>query len=315
MALSHFQCNDETLIDPYFTPNEWERRSERARTILSEIRELNKTELAGDNIRKKCEELPVRCKCRVHTALKMEWVLNLMEISEPMNDSDGLELAKYLIPEILKRGGGSLPSLKVEECRQGTELKVEYILRLPGGQSVHLSGWPDFSILYKLAPTPMKRKAHRLYGVGEVQSKPATKSMEWHHGHYSLRQCLLLLLWNNPHCMEWHHGHHSLRQCLLLFHWNNPHCMEWHHGHHSLRQCLLLFHWNNPHCMEWHHGHHSLRQCLLLLLWNNPHCMEWHHGHHSLRQCLLLLLWNNPHCMEWHHGHHSLRHCLLLLQL
>ena len=28
VALSHFQCNDETLIDPYFTPNEWERCSE-----------------------------------------------------------------------------------------------------------------------------------------------------------------------------------------------------------------------------------------------------------------------------------------------
>ena len=173
VALSHFQCNDEALIDPYFTPNEWERHFKRARMILSEIRELNETELAKDSIREKCDELPVQCKCRVHTALKMDWVL---EISEPMNDSDGLGLAKCLIPEILKRGGGSLPSLKVEECRPGTDLKVEYILRLPSGQSVYLAGWPDFSILYKLTPTCIQRKTRRLYGVGEVQSKPATKS-------------------------------------------------------------------------------------------------------------------------------------------
>ena len=71
MALSHFQCNDEALVDPYFTPNEWERCFKRARTILSEIRELNETESAKDSIREKCDELPVQCKCRVHTALKI----------------------------------------------------------------------------------------------------------------------------------------------------------------------------------------------------------------------------------------------------
>lgn len=52
----------------------------------------------------------------------------------------------------------------------------EYILRLPSGQSIHPSGWPYFSILYKLTPTSLRRKTHRLYEVGEVQSKPATKS-------------------------------------------------------------------------------------------------------------------------------------------
>lgn len=50
--------------------------------------------------------------------------IELIFIPKPLNDSDSLRLALCLIPEILKRGGGSLPSLNIEKCRPGTELKV-----------------------------------------------------------------------------------------------------------------------------------------------------------------------------------------------
>ena len=111
------------------------------------------------------------CGCKAHQ--KGGWLWGLIDIEEPLNDNGGMQLARSLIPHLLRKAG--IESTSVEGCRQGTQLYIDYILQLPSRGSVHLAGLPDFVILEKVTKRNLLRKANRLRAVGETQSKPLDK--------------------------------------------------------------------------------------------------------------------------------------------
>lgn len=115
---------------------------------------------------------PCECKCKAHIS-ELWWVWDLIDIEEPMTESGCCKLAQALIPQILKRS--DLKEFRFEECRLGTQYAVDHVLQLPSGTSLHLTGWPDFAVTERLTQEARFRgkamKMHRLYAVGETQSR------------------------------------------------------------------------------------------------------------------------------------------------
>ena len=124
--------------------------------------------MSQGTLREKCEFNFLTCKCTAHQS-SLQWVWQLIEIPEPLTDAGGWRLADALMPKIFKR---AKLNFTVEGCRQGTENTVDYIIKLTSGESVRLTGWPDFSVTRPLSPFMYRRRMHRLHGIGEIQSKP-----------------------------------------------------------------------------------------------------------------------------------------------
>lgn len=172
-ALNHFEYGDSEDNDPYFTPDQWEKLNLEYK---GEYKQLYRSYIDEDDpdVRarriSKYETLSHReCKCVAHVAAsqseqKSKWICKLVDIPEPVTDDWGHKLALALLPMIF------------EACLPGTPHNVNFILQLPSGKSLHLQGWPDFSITQQYTPWAVKRlrasRSSRLKGVGKIQSPP-----------------------------------------------------------------------------------------------------------------------------------------------
>lgn len=184
-ALNHYQKvpDDVECIDPYFTPLEWEKHYQQLRKAYDNVSEAtlgssvhhDDLVLAHDRIKN------ATCECKAHLAARedeamSQWISMMVDIPEPITDDWGHKLSQQLFPMILR--AGNLPALVIEPCMQGT---AHFILQLPSGESLHLTGWPDFTITRRYTPYAQRRIAAsavrkmRLKGIGEKQS-PNQKS-------------------------------------------------------------------------------------------------------------------------------------------
>ena len=94
LALSHSCCTeDKTVEDPYFTLEQWEVHVKRLETAFKEVVKKNKTEVMvmnDDHLQGRADELEkYYCKCKAHSC-EEDWIWDLLDISEPINDGDGV---------------------------------------------------------------------------------------------------------------------------------------------------------------------------------------------------------------------------------
>ena len=86
--------------------------------------------------------------------------------------------------------------MDVEGCRQGTPHAVNFILKLPSGESQQLTGWPDFTVTrryssyaeHHILRSFRTRRTQRLHGVGEVQSQDTKTGTIAQAGMYGVGQ-------------------------------------------------------------------------------------------------------------------------------
>ena len=139
------------------------------------------------------DALESACQCVAHSS-HLEWVWKLIDIPEPITDDWGSKLVQVLIPLILRSAG--LEDLDIEGCRQGSPHAVNFIVRLPSGESQQLTGWPDFTITQRYTPyveqrilrSHRVRRSQRLHGVGEVQSQETKTGTIAQAGMYRVSQ-------------------------------------------------------------------------------------------------------------------------------
>ena len=102
-------------------------------------------------------------KCALENKGKAKWITQLWNIPEPLNDEWGQVFVKNLFPRILKH---HLPEIYVNPCDGGgSALKVNFILELPSGRSLHVTGWPDFSITEAYFPSAVRTLQSRSRSV------------------------------------------------------------------------------------------------------------------------------------------------------
>ena len=166
---------EQNLFDPYYTPEEWELRHQLVEKHLAEVCRSGNHVLPTQVM--SCEEaLSSACHCVAHCAA-LEWVWKLIDIPEPLTDDWGSKLVQVVLPLILK--SARLDDMDVEGCGQGSPHAVNFILRLPSGESQQLTGWPDFTVTrrytsfaeQRILRSHRIRRSQRLHGVGEVQSQ------------------------------------------------------------------------------------------------------------------------------------------------
>ena len=166
---------EHDLFDPYYTPEQWELRHGQVEKYLTEVCGSAGNHLSSTQLTSYKEALSSSCQCVAHSS-HLEWVWKLIDIPEPVTDDWGSKLILVVIPLLLKSAG--LEDLDVEGGRQGSPHAVNFILRLPSGESQQLTGWPDFTITHRYTPYAEQRilrsyarRSRRLHGVGEVQSQ------------------------------------------------------------------------------------------------------------------------------------------------
>lgn len=192
-ALNHTSkggAQEHNLFDPYYTPEQWELRSQKVEKHLTEV-----CASGGDhlNVTSYEDALSSACHCVAHSS-HLEWVWKLIDIPEPLTDDWGSKLVQVVFPLILKTAG--LEDMDIESCRQGSPHAVHFIVRLPSGESQQLTGWPDFTITRRYSSYAEQhilrshriRRSQRLHGVGEVQSKESKTGTIAQAGMYGVGQ-------------------------------------------------------------------------------------------------------------------------------
>lgn len=61
----------------------------------------------------------------------------------------------------------------VEDCNPGNPHCVNFILKLPSGESIQFTGWPDFTVTRSFSQAEgrlSRRRIQRLSSIGDVQS-------------------------------------------------------------------------------------------------------------------------------------------------
>ena len=179
---------DETLTDPYFTPEQWQAVQEETQALLkvahtlatvaaSESADQTAVQAAAQEWLKEEKMLVPLCSCKAHESVDLYTsIINpLVAIEPPLTDDSGNLLATVLLPYLLK--GANLHNLSLRSSRPGTCGSVQYVLRFPSGAEYLYSGWPDFQFSQKFSMA--ERKLGKQVGpeesvraVGEVQSPP-----------------------------------------------------------------------------------------------------------------------------------------------
>ncbi len=183
VSLSHEEkYTDDLHLSPYFTPQEWVRHTEEIYAEYCKIFEDEDEALPTLTPARREKFVKLQnptCACIAHKLAldkpELSWVWKLVDIPEPVTDDWGGKVVTTLLPLILEASG--IMNLEVETCSQGTPHSVNFGLRLPSGDIIHLTGWPDFTVTQSFTPlaeqriSSAKRKL-RLKGVGETQSPP-----------------------------------------------------------------------------------------------------------------------------------------------
>ena len=175
-ALNHSSYHDDPNRDPYYSSEQWEKRSHEYKVLHDKYYDstIMGQEVPSKTLTQSEDLIEQGCQCAAHTS-GYDWVYKLIDIPEPLTDDWGDKLSATLLPIIFEAAG--LPSLDVESVRQGSPLTVHFALQMPSGESCLFTGWPDFSITRRFTPIAERRIAKcftrkaRLHGVGETKSK------------------------------------------------------------------------------------------------------------------------------------------------
>ena len=177
--------------DPYFTPDQWDKLTEKAKETLRGFAQL----VQGGEVppsdhplfdEYSAVETPT-CKCIAHANLQYEWIWRLLDIPEPVTDDWGTKLACALILLILETAAQHrlLPACSVESSGSGSLYTVNFILQLPSGLAQQFTGWPDFTVTRRFTPLAQERivtaysyskRSQRLCAIGEIQSPPGNSN-------------------------------------------------------------------------------------------------------------------------------------------